>query len=229
MRKFVILAAGGVALAIAAVTAHGFVMNAPGAGAFSALPANPALFGVQVRISPGAVATGGQGDTIVAVHEGRDGRSPYVAIEWIPNMAMHPPATQALLGAAVGNPFFPSVAAVSPNPANPTIWFVYRPTNDPVNPGWIVPAPGMVAPSAVGQLELAVQTCHDFANAVRQAIRFQSEQDNAAAGTPLVGAPPPPPVGIPGTFYVADITVNIDLASGGPTMGEFYDYNITTR
>jgi len=104
----------------------------------AAIPITPsAAYSAPIRINP-APPPNGYGDVIYAFETGRDDRSPYAAIV-------------VTLGPT--NPFRPSqVPAPMPEYPPGAIRFVYRPINDPANPGW----PSL--PGAVNQLDSSMQT-----------------------------------------------------------------------
>jgi hypothetical protein len=166
------------------------------------------------------------GDFICSVREGRDARGPYAAIEAIPG-PNNAPGFQAAFGAA---PKIPPLFQFGGGPGNnlngnpnPAVLLIYRPTDDPVNPGWAAPAPNPTA--AAGQLEMATTACHHFAEAVRQAIAFQDKLNAGTVTVPTFFAPGYP-AGLP---FSVRIWMEVDVAAGSPTLGEFYKYDITTR
>jgi len=79
--------------------------------------------------------------------------------------------------------------------------FLYRPTNDPIHPGW------SNAPGSAGQIEDAWTAAHAAAEAFRAYI--------AAAAYPAGVLP--------------FIVVEIDINPGNVTRQEFYKFRVVTR
>lgn len=190
--------------------------------------------------SPGAAAFttpvsiilgGGAGDQILSVHEGRDDAGPYVGIEWIPGPGTNnqPQTLQALSGGPrtlfgpmrgiAGGPGTP------PNPpAQPSFFLFYRPTNDPVNPGWAAPP----ATAAVGQLESATLACHAFADAMRRMVRYANGLFPPPAPFITPQTYPPIPMAQPAFVSAPVFFAEVNLVPGTPGFCEFYKYDIDT-
>jgi hypothetical protein len=217
---------GLVVVAAAAVSAYP-ISNTWGICGASVSP-GPAAFTTPVAIVMGGVS----GDQILSVHEGRDDQGPYCAIEWVPGPGTNnSAATLAALGQGTrtlpyvglrGLPGGPGTPPANP-PAQPSFFITYRPTNDPINPGWAAPP----AVGAVGQLELCTIACHQFAEAMRSMVRF------AYALTP-----PPAPFLTPQTYPPITVAMphvsvpvfyaEVNVTVGSPAFCEFYKYDIDT-
>lgn len=184
-----------------------------------------------INTSPGGPTTpppgGGFGDVIYAIEEGRDDRGPFCSIVWIPGSSSPhrgmlpnhpcypfefgtlnglipgiPPVTPDGSGRSTG--FDCAIAPfVSPSGTGNIYRMLYRPTNDPVNPGW------NSTPGAAGQIEDGIAAVHAVAQMFRQYIADQR------AGT-FVGS------GLPSIWLEVDVNPN------SPTYNEFYKFRIQT-
>jgi hypothetical protein len=170
----------------------------------AAVPVTPAAQYLQpLTINTAPPAVGGYGDTIQGIETGRDDRSPYCALVVVIGTAN--PAFATLQSyAATWPPIFTSP------PGYPTGSFtlrlVYRPINDPANPGW----GGL--PGAALQLDQAWQTVQAVASELA-AHRTLA----ALGGAPGVGPPR-------GTVYPF---IYLEFDPIGPTsVLEFYKVQI---
>jgi hypothetical protein len=162
---------------IVAGPAFALLQFIPGQVWQAAVPVTPAA----AYLLPATISPGLYGDNITGIEVGRDDRSPFVAIVVLFGPPPPPPTAlvaNPLIGAL--GPYLP--LPVSPPPPYPPpppgffyLRFIYRPINDPANPGW----GGL--PGAPNQLDNAMQTCLQVA-AELSAFR-------AVAQTPA-GAPP---------------------------------------
>lgn len=114
----------------------------------------------------------GYGDRIIGVEVGRDDRSPYVAIVVTVDGITGANSNPILAAMGPWWPTFPGGAPgpvpnyPGPAPGDVTLRLVYRPTNDPANPGWVGTAGqgGNPPAPAPGQLDAAWQTCAAIAD-----------------------------------------------------------------
>lgn len=195
------------------------------------------------EVSPGASAFNAwinidlvKGDEILGIEVGRDDRSPFVAIVWAPG----PMSNHSLVnpfhvpvgeddGGPTGDPPPPPPEPSTSEPPfqvdgaptlttypNPPVHYrlIYRPTNDPINPGW---TNGL---GTVPQIEQATLACERFATTVRRYC-----QDTRAGNFSVVWTPPPAPV----RWVYPILSVEIDPDPTSPTYLEFYKYDVPTR
>lgn len=208
LRRRVVLCAV-LALALAGPV-YALYVSGPGGWWPVVAPVPAGAYGQAVTISPLLY-----GDTIVGIETGRDDRSAFCAI--VVNFNPPPGGTNPFLpignglGATipgfpvVGPPAGGGVPYTAPVAPGFTMRFLYRPVNEPANPGW---GPGA---AAVNQLEEQMQTCVDVANQL-QAFRAVAQ---TAAGIPIaVTAPIQPP----------ELYLEFD-----PNTLEFYKFKIIRR
>jgi len=205
LRRRVVLFAV-LALAIAG-PAYALYVSGPGGFWPVVGPVPAGNYGQAVTISPALYA-----DTIMGIETGRDDRSAFCAI--VVNFNPPPVGTNPFLpiGNGMGGmiPGFPAVPPyTAPMPPGFTMRFVYRPVNEPSNPGW---GPGA---AAVNQLEEQMQTCVDVANQL-QAFRVSAQ---TAAGVPIIPVFP---------LQAAELYLEFD-PNPGPTHLEFYKFKIIRR
>jgi hypothetical protein len=190
------------ATAVVAGAAYAAITLGPPGTVGGAGPTSAAQFNTFLNLNLEAVYTGTTKDFIVAVHEGRDTVGPFATIEFVP-ATNHPAPVLAYLATL---PFQPSGSPPVPG----AVQITYRPTNDPVNPGWLAPPAPFTPTAAAAQLEAAITATHQFAEAVRQCIRFQ---EDIAAGVVVIPTP----------------LVERDITPASPPFGDFYKYMIATR
>jgi hypothetical protein len=152
-------------LALSGAGAYGAYLLAPGVELAAASPGAGAFI-------PTIAISAAFGDVIVNIEEGRDHRSPFASIT-------------ALISST--NPTYPILVANPPPvpppgllyPAAPPgfvlVQFVYRSTNDPVNPGWAA------APGAGGlQVEASMASAHAVAEALSAYRAFAAPPGTAS-------------------------------------------------
>ena len=186
----------------------------------------------------------GFGDVIRSVDVGRDDRGPYCAIQWTPG-----PGSPHVPG-AITHPCYPQslmdMSSQWPIPLLPPQWdgpggeggggpeidcslstpftLVYRPTNDPLNPGWTS------LPGSAGQLEDGLAACHAVAEEIRRHI------DSVTGVAPLAGSRFPAPAGgIAGSstggllpMIVIETEYSQSAEQSSPYYLEFYKFRIQT-
>jgi len=198
----------------------------PGATAFMH------TFFINTQPAASGGAKGGFGDVILAVEEGRDDRGPFAAVIvqhgansphnlMLPVHQCYPGAMPPGAPAATapdgpgGNPMGVD-CSIQPLPVGIRRRYMYRPTNDPVNPGWGVNG----AAAAAGQVESGVVACHAVAEAIRQ---YASDVRNARWSTP--------PPGLLGPGVIPTIMLEVDFDTSNPWTSndlEFYKFKIQT-
>lgn len=182
------LVAAFLVLVIAGIAYAGYVAT-PGVAA-PAVPPPVATFNtflmINTRPAPGFA------DIIYALEEGRDDRSPFCAVTF----AMSPanPTQPAL--AAAPPPIAPGYPAPPAGYVGPTT-LIYRPTDDPANPGW--PA----FPGAANQSDSAMRTAHQVCE------NFNAYRTFA------------PPAGL-----APWINIEADLNPATPNFMEFYKFRV---
>ncbi len=180
------------ALGVGAVVFANYVA-APGVAVPEVSP-GPLPFNVflMININPAP----GFGDIIYALEEGRDDRGPFCSVTWAPSPAN--PINPMLAGIPAPIVGFPGglYPAAPPGFYGP-VTLIYRPTNDPANPGW--PA----LPGAALQSDSAMRTAHQVC-------------ENFDAYRTFV-----PPAGV--SHW---INIEADLAPASPTFMEFYKFRV---
>lgn len=188
----------GVALALVlAVTApaYGFYVATAGVAGVAVSP-GAAVFAFIAVVNTNPVGVGGYGDIILAIEEGRDDISPFCTLAI--QMAPGNPSQAGILAAGVpplniGGPLWYPLAP----PGFVTMQFIFRPTNDPANPGWAA------LPGAPNQLDNAWQTVHAVCEA------FDAHRNFV------------PPAGV-----VHWIDIEFDNAPGSPSYFEMYKFRV---
>lgn len=180
-----------------------------------------------INTSPFVGTPPGFGDAISTIEEGRDDRGPFCSIVWTPGsgsphlhagVSSHPcyPYVFPLFAGQI--PFKPppgdgsgsetgfdcSIGSFVSGSGTLALRMLYRPTNDPVNPGW------SSIPGSAGQIEDGVAAVHAVAEMFRQYVV------DVRGGT-YQG------VGLP------SIWLEVDMNPANPTYHEFYKFRIQTH
>jgi hypothetical protein len=162
------------------------------------------------------------GDQVCWVSEGRDHDGPFASI----GVAIGPGNPSYATLAASGytgtgwgllTPTVTPLANLLPitTAGSLPIEFVYRPTNDPANPGY--PSP---MPAAAGAVNLDAASAHHAAEA------FQTFRAAAYAAAASGYVPAMPAAYILAASPAPWLEMELDLAVGSPTQGEFYKYRV---